>query len=522
MLTPSLVLAAAMLQVPAIPPVVQVAPRMQYELQLALPKLEMIQPQLELATMQFRLAMPAISVQLPRLTMELAQVAPRLELALAPLALALDLDQDAGPREPWAQQDPGDSLYRAARRALNRNRYAEAAQLFQRLHDRYPRSTYAADAFYWAAFALYKTGDTNDLKRARDLLVIQVARRPQPATHRDAQSLMARIDGDLARRGDADAARRVTESAGQLETPQTQRPQGAQCAQDDDDDPRMAALNALLQMDSDRALPILRQVIKRRDACSVELRRKAMFIIAQKNSTETVDILLDAARNDPDSEVRQNAVFWLSQVRDPRAVDMLDSIIRTSRDNELLEKAVFALSQQNSPRAGEILRSLVERPGVSTEVRGNALFWIGQSSSAESQAFLRDLFGRLDDPELRDKIIFGLSQQRSTENTRFLMDIALNERVPMETRKQALFWAGQGGASMTDLTALYGRTENREMREQLIFIYSQRREREAVDKLMDIAKNDPDRELRKNAIFWLGQSRDPRVAEFLLNLINQP
>jgi len=62
---------------------------------------------------------------------------------------------------------------------------------------------------------------------------------------------------------------------------------------------------------------------------------------------------------------------------------------------------------------------------------------------------------------------------------------------------------------------------NREMKEQLIFVYSQRREREAVDKLMSIAKNETDRELRKKAVFWLSQSKDPRVAEFLMQLINQ-
>ena len=42
-----------------------------------------------------------------------------------------------------------------------------------------------------------------------------------------------------------------------------------------------------------------------------------------------------------------------------------------------------------------------------------------------------------------------------------------------------------------------------------------------IDKLMDIASNDPDRDLRKQAIFWLGQSRDPRVQKFLLDLINR-
>ena len=37
----------------------------------------------------------------------------------------------------------------------------------------------------------------------------------------------------------------------------------------------------------------------------------------------------------------------------------------------------------------------------------------------------------------------------------------------------------------------------------------------------DIAKNEKDSELRKKAIFWLGQSRDPRVQQFLMDLINR-
>jgi hypothetical protein len=38
---------------------------------------------------------------------------------------------------------------------------------------------------------------------------------------------------------------------------------------------------------------------------------------------------------------------------------------------------------------------------------------------------------------------------------------------------------------------------------------------------MDIARNDKDREMRSKAIFWLGQSRDPRVAKFLEDLISR-
>jgi hypothetical protein len=42
-----------------------------------------------------------------------------------------------------------------------------------------------------------------------------------------------------------------------------------------------------------------------------------------------------------------------------------------------------------------------------------------------------------------------------------------------------------------------------------------------MDKMFDIARNDKDPDLRKKAIFWLGQSRDPRVQQFLMDLINR-
>jgi HEAT repeat protein len=58
------------------------------------------------------------------------------------------------------------------------------------------------------------------------------------------------------------------------------------------------------------------------------------------------------------------------------------------------------------------------------------------------------------------------------------------------------------------------------MKEQVIFVASQMRDREAIDFLMSVARDEQDEELRKRAIFWLGQSKDPRVAEFLLSLIN--
>ena len=99
---------------------------------------------------------------------------------------------------------------------------------------------------------------------------------------------------------------------------------------------------------------------------------------------------------------------------------------------------------------------------------------------------------------------------------------AVNPKEDMELRKKALFWAGQSGVSIQELASLYDRMGDTEMKESIIFTLSQRqKDKASIDKLFDIAKNEKNSELRKKAIFWLGQSRDPRVQQFLVDLINK-
>ncbi len=422
----------------------------------------------------------------------------------------------AGGRVIQDEQDPTDSLWRAARSALNRADYQTAANLYGDLAHRYPNASRAGDAIYWAAFALYKN---DNLDRARGLLVTQQQRYPKAATLRDGDALLARVQAALAKQGDREAAEWIRRHA--LPAADTGGTRGGNCpGEDDDDDLRIAALNGLLQMDATSALPILKKVLARHDSCSAGLRRKAVFIVSQKHGAETEDILLDVARNDPDSEVRQQAVFWLSQVGSDRAVTALDSILRSATDPELQDKAIFALGQIHQGRAGQILRDYAASERAPDEAREKAIFWLGQQHSQENAAFLRGLYAKLTGEELKEKVIFSLSQMGGADNGRWLMDIALNEREPVEMRKKALFWVGQTGGNLDQLAGLYDRMQNQDMKEQLIFVYSQRHEAAALDQLIRIAKTEQDKELRKKAIFWLGQSHDPRAAQVLLEIIN--
>jgi HEAT repeat protein/TolA-binding protein len=505
----------------------------------------------ELARAQAALAAAAPQLAVLANAYQLAQVeaaAPALAQAsavlwsMAPVLAGVqwDLDEPVGQApEPWAQEDPADSLYRLARQALNRNN-RRAAELFRLVRERHPGSKYAPDAYYYEAFALYRIGSDDGLRAARAALRAQAEQHPNASTHADAEVLLRRVQGALARRGDAEAAEAITEEVDTIapapravqppRAPRAPRPPraarpprpGRSSDCDDEDDIRVAALNAMLHMDADRALPVLKTVLEKRDEGSTCLRRKAIFLISQKHGAETEDILLDAARRDPDPEVRQQAVFWLSQVGTEKAAIALDSIIRNSTDAELQEKAVFALSQHHSARAAQALRAYAERRDAPRHIREQAIFWLSQHGSAETAEFLKTLFPKLEDDELKEKVLFSFSQMRAAKTDRWLLEVAMNKAENIEIRKKALFWAGQGHAPIADLLALYDRTDALEMREQLIFVYSQRHEKEVVDKLLEIAKSDPDREMRKKALFWLGRSRDPRVGELLLQIINQP
>jgi len=412
-------------------------------------------------------------------------------------------------------REPGDSLYRLARRAMADENYRRAAQLFAELVDRYPRSDYAGDALYYRAYSLYQLGGQRDLRDAIDAIEQQTRDYSDASTREDAKTLRARIESVQARRGNAEAAKKVQEKASQLGDERG--------CPNDDDDMRVAALQGLMQMDAESAIPILRQVLAKRGSCTESLRKHAVFIVSQKRSDEATELLLEVARSDPSTEVRAEAIQWLGQSHSARAVSALDSIASTSTDDDILDKAIFALSQTRDERADAALRRIAADERKSAHARTQAIFWFGQSHrDADDMRFLRELFSRTRSEEIQGSIIQAMAQAHTSESMRWLIDVARDKSIAIEARKNALFWAGQNGADMRQLVSLYDEMKGESaIQNQLIFVFSQRRDRDAIDKLMDIATNDRDRDLRKQAIFWLGQSKDPRVQKFLLDLINR-
>lgn len=105
-----------------------------------------------------------------------------------------------------------------------------------------------------------------------------------------------------------------------------------------------------------------------------------------------------------------------------------------------------------------------------------------------------------------------------------LMKLARDASRPREVRTQSVFWLSQiaGEAVTANLVALTGEAaQDREIRKQAVFALSQRRGEEGVTALIQIARTNRDPEIRKNALFWLGQSHDPRALALFEEILSK-
>jgi hypothetical protein len=122
------------------------------------------------------------------------------------------------------------------------------------------------------------------------------------------------------------------------------------------------------------------------------------------------------------------------------------------------------------------------------------------------------------------KAIFPATIADSAEVWPTLIKIARNPDLPQESRTQSVFWLGQaaGDAATANLNSLaLDNSVDREVREQAVFALSQRPRDEGVPALIAIAKTNKDPEIRKKALFWLGQSGDPRALDLFEQLLTK-
>ena len=210
------------------------------------------------------------------------------------------------------------------------------------------------------------------------------------------------------------------------------------------------------------------------------------------------------------------AIAALSFLEDGAGIPSLIEVARTGTP-AVRRAAVFWLGQSEDRRALTALHAVIENASEDERIRSHAIFSLAHGGDKPDSEFawLRSLYSRLQSVELKESIIQGMGQDKTTGSA-WLVQRARDTRESMKLRKNALFWAGQSESTPTeDLVSVYRAVPERDLREHAIFVLSQRRDDAALNELLRIARDDNDRSLRGKALFWLGQKDDPRVESLI-------
>jgi HEAT repeat protein len=438
----------------------------------------------------------------------------------APVAYSVDGTPSRG-----FQGDPADSLYRVAHDLLARGEYGRSAQLFREIGEKYPKSRYAEELPYNEAFARYRIGTTRELESASRLLEPRakkllgtVAASRSPSDERrfgrtregDVVGLYIRVNRVLAQRGNSDAAN-VVKGAAQS---------NANSCDGEDVDFNLEAISALSQMDLAQALPIIKHVLNKPNDCNVELRRRALFVLGRSGDAEAATILASTAKNDPSPAVRAAAVNWLPKLMGDAGVTALEDVLRTEQDDRIQTAAVRTLASSDNPRARKAIRAFIDRKDVPLNLRREAIrsITIGRATTDDA-AYLRELYARADNDELKQAIVGAASRIPGKETEDWILSIAKNPNEPSAVRGDAIGVVMRSG-TVAGWIALYDAAQSFDVRSRIVTALENRKEAEAADKLVDIAKTSTVPSLRLQAIRALTRRKDARVPQLLDEIMN--
>ena len=212
---------------------------------------------------------------------------------------------------------------------------------------------------------------------------------------------------------------------------------------------------------------------------TAETRNLGVFLLHEQNNGNLTRV--EIYNLDRKREYSGYPVYWLGRAGNEESLTYLRSLINPDQSTRISENLVVSIALHDDMRTAGILKDFIHN-STRQRMRSTAVFWLGQ---------------------------IGGEQQ-------FLMDIVKNERENTEVRKEAALSIGvsKDKNSILALQKLYGDVTSHEVKEQIIFAaYANDDDRESLNFLIKTGESDSDREMRRKAIFWLGQKASQRTRE---------
>jgi HEAT repeat protein len=258
----------------------------------------------------------------------------------------------------------------------------------------------------------------------------------------------------------------------------------------------------------------------------LETRRAALSGLGRSDAPQLDKIgaaLVQIATNEGDVQgVRTQALSVLSRLDHGAGIPPLVQLASGKSDTWIGKESMRVLSSSGDPRARQFLRATAQRTDLPDELLAVAIRGLGRNYvTGQDAALLRSLYPRLTGERSRDAVLASVSQLGGTDNVQWLMGVVRDEKLTPEARRRALDYLARAGATTPSLLALYDPTPDAQMRSSLISIYSRLADKGATDKLVWIARNEPNPQLKRRAISALSRNSDPTIRQALADIVER-
>jgi HEAT repeat protein len=388
-----------------------------------------------------------------------------------------EADQDRRMRDAERSgRDRESALFEQASSMMDAGRWDRAVDAFSRVAEM--NGTRADGALYWKAYAQDRVG-----QRAEALTTIAELSKKHPQSRyvKQAQAL------------EMEVRRRV----GQPVSPEAQG----------DEDLKLMAVNALLNSEPDKAIPILEKLLQ--GPASPRLRDRAVFVLAQSSAPRAREVLKELARGGSTPELQSKAIQYLGVMGNAESRATLSEVYAASTDVDVKRRILRAFMT-----AGEKQRLLTAaQTEQNAELRGEAVRQLGAMGANDE---LWQMYTKESAVPVRKQIIQAMFVGG---NATRMIELARTEKDP-ELRGAAVRNLGlMGGAQTAEaLLGLYGTEKDPSVRRSVVnalFLQGN------ATALVALARKESDVEMKKSIVQKLSMMDSKAATDYMLEILSK-
>jgi tetratricopeptide (TPR) repeat protein len=380
-----------------------------------------------------------------------------------------------GPMPARARNMSPDRAYDAGQRSLEARRYGDALEEFNQVVAR--GGNRADGALYWKAYALIKLGRADEARAA-----------------------IAELRKTYASSRWLDDAKVLEVEAGKPVSPESES----------DEDLKLIALNGLMQSDPDRALPLVDSLLK--GAQPPTIKRKALFVLAQSNTTKGTQLLEQVARGQGNPDLQVAAIRYLGDRRrqGTGANPVLAEIYGSTTDANV-KRAILSAYESSRDKDHLLQIAKTERDA---DLRMAAIRELSSMQGARDDVWA--LYSSETDPNIKQQI---LSSMPSTNNTDKFLEIARTEKDAKLRRFAILNLASTRAAATGDgLAAIYATEQDPNVKRAIVDALGSQKN---VKAMIGIARGEKDRRMQQQILERLVSMKSPEANDYLMEIIKK-